>query len=86
MKNEIKKDCGCDDGCCQPKKSKLWAKILFAVVIVAAIAIIAIKFTGNNNNSDNKSTMVKNEKIGATDSTKSCCPKSNASCCPKGKK
>lgn len=86
MENEVKQDCGCNDGCCQPKKSKPWTKILFAVVIIAAIAIIAIKFSGNNNNSDNKSTMIKNEKIGPTDSTKSCCPKSNSLCCPKGKK
>jgi hypothetical protein len=86
MENEAKKDCGCDDGCCQPKKSKPWMKILFSVVLAAAIIIVVIKVTDSNNNAGNKSGMIKNEKVGPTDTTKSCCPKSNATCCPKGKK
>ena len=87
MENETKKDCGCDDGCCQPKKSNLWTKVVFIVVIVAALAIVAIKFTGGSNKDANNATMVKNEKIGAADSTKPCCAQGNSSCCEKkGKK
>ena len=86
--NEVKQDCGCDDGCCSPKtkKSKLWTKILFIVVIAAAVTVVIIKVAGNSGKSDNKSTMVQNAKIGAKDTTKPCCAKGNSSCCDKGKK
>lgn len=47
--NDKKNDCGCDSGCCQPKKSKLWAKLLFILVFLAASAIIIIKVTGKSN-------------------------------------
>ncbi len=44
--NKTKDDCGCSDGnCCTPKKSTPWTKILFIVVIVAALAIIVMKFS-----------------------------------------
>lgn len=37
------KDCGCEGGCCPPKKKNPFAKIIFAVVILAALGVIAIK-------------------------------------------
>ena len=36
-------DCGCDGECCPPKKSNPLTKIIFAVIILAALAIVAVK-------------------------------------------
>jgi len=47
MEND-KTDCGCGSDCCQPKKSKLWMKIVLVVVILAAVAIVTFKFVGKN--------------------------------------
>jgi len=38
-----KNDCGCDGNCCPPKKKSIWPKIIFTIVILAAIGIIAAK-------------------------------------------
>ncbi|MDR2586598.1 MAG: hypothetical protein LBC84_10360 [Prevotellaceae bacterium] len=45
--NNSNQDCGCSDGCCAPqKKGKLWSRIVFIVIIVAAATIVTIKLTG----------------------------------------
>jgi len=36
-------DCGCEDGCCPPKKSNPFKMIIFAVIILAAMGIVAFK-------------------------------------------
>lgn len=36
-------DCGCEGNCCPPKKNNRIAKIIFAVIILAAVGIIAVK-------------------------------------------
>jgi hypothetical protein len=36
-------DCGCADGNCKPKKKNPGSKLIFGVVILAALAIIGIK-------------------------------------------
>jgi len=41
--NLEKKDCGCDVDCCPPKKKSIWPKIIFTIVILAAIGVIAAK-------------------------------------------
>ena len=65
-----KQDCGCSDGCCTPKKkSTLWTKILFIVIILAAGTIITVKLTG-------KTGTPANAKCCETSQTQS------SSCCP----
>jgi hypothetical protein len=50
MENQFNstQDCGCSTGdCCQPqKKNTLWKKILFTVIILAAVAIVVLKMAG----------------------------------------
>jgi hypothetical protein len=36
-------DCGCDGDCCPPKKSNPFTKIIFIVVVVAALGIVGVK-------------------------------------------
>ncbi len=35
--------CNCEGDCCPPKKKSIWPKIIFTVVILAALGIIAAK-------------------------------------------
>ena len=82
--NKEKKDCGCGPDCCPPKKNKLWMKIVFGAVILAAIAIISIKLCCPGCGSDNKCSG-KTEKSCCADSTKpdKCKDAKTASCCSK---
>ncbi len=86
--NKTKDDCGCSDGnCCTPKKSTPWTKILFIVVIVAALAIIVMKFSCGSCKTEACTSQVKTDSAGGTDSTtKPCCADPNASCGDKSKK
>jgi len=85
-------DCECGSDCYQPKKNnKLWTKIVFTIVMVAAVAIVTIKLVNKNTEGP----------VAAKDSL--CCPKAcsdtsgvnlvqitnpgeNPPCCPKSKK
>jgi hypothetical protein len=46
--SENKTDCGCNTGCCEPKKSGLWKKIVFGIIILFAAFVIFIKLSGSN--------------------------------------
>ena len=79
-------DCGCEDGNCKPKKSNLLTKIIFAVILLAAIGIIAVKLTSHSAPAAGKEEACKpgssccdTTKGKTCDTTKgsSCCPKSN---------
>jgi len=68
-------------------------KIVFIVIVVAAIAIVTVKLVNSNNcKSDVKGAAVTTEKSGFNDSAttikcaKPCDPKKNPACCPKAKK
>ena len=80
-----KEDCGCDDGCCQPKKKNIWSKILFGVILLAAVAIIGIKLTGRSGNASGKQTITTPGKVSACDTskTKTCDTTKGSSCCSK---
>lgn len=84
--NKTKQDCGCGDGCCTPSKSKLWMKILFAIIIIAAIAIVSYKLVNNNTSSAKVGATIGTEKSGCCDSSKTkSCESGNKSCCPENK-
>jgi len=89
--NNTKQDCGCGGtDCCTPSKSKLWMKIVFIVVIAAAVTIAVLKLTGNCSMCGNKTTVTTEKSCGGADSTKKCggdttkvCdPQKKSSCCP----
>lgn len=83
MESENKKqDCGCSDpNCCTPKKSNLWMKIVFAVIVVAALLIVAIKLMNNDKPDQGNSNAI--NKSGCDTTVKSCDPGKNPGCCPK---
>ena len=71
-KENSKQDCGCSDGCCTPKKkSNLWTKILFIVIILAAGTIVAAKLIGKPNSAP---------------VAKCCTATQGSSCCPQAVK
>jgi len=77
MENENKsnQDCGCGSDCCPPKKNKLWMKLVFIAIVVAAVGIVTVKLISSN-------TSDSTEKSSCCDTTKSkgCCEKENHSC------
>ena len=93
--NNSNENCNCSDGCCQTKKrNNLWTKILFIVIVVAAISIISVKLTSKNcNTQPNSATSnsVQNPKPSCCDTTKqiNCTEGTNQSnkkpCCPRSK-
>jgi hypothetical protein len=87
--NKPKQDCGCSDpNCCAPKKNNLCMKIIFIVIVVAAIGIVAVKLINNKGKSELKGAAVTTEKssCGDTSNTKACDPSKNSPCCSKAKK
>lgn len=84
--NKEKQDCGCSGpDCCPPKKNKLWMKILFGVIILAAATIITIKLACPH--CGGKEKCAGTEKSCCADSTKSGGCSEKKSGCPmeKGK-
>jgi hypothetical protein len=65
--NNSNQDCGCSDGCCTPqKKSNLWKRLLFCIIILAAGTIITVKLVAKNSET----------------TAKCCPQTTNPSCCP----
>ncbi len=78
-------DCGCEDGNCQPKKSNPIRKIIFAVIVLAALAIVTVKLVskpvlvpGKEASCKPGSSCCDTAKATTCDTTKgsSCCSKS----------
>lgn len=75
-----KQNCSCDSGCCQPQKSNTLTRLIFIIVIVAALAIVGFKMVNNKDsrqqgNQGNPAAC--DTTAGCNDST------ANSSCCPK---
>ena len=82
-----KQDCGCDDNCCQPKKSNIFTKLIFAVILLAAIGIIAVKLFYHPAPAANQQ-LFKDPNAKAwcdTTANKTCDTTKGSSCCPKSK-
>ncbi len=91
--NDSKQNCDCGPDCCTPKKkNKLWMKLLFILIILAAVAIITVKLAGKNHSEANvtKDTVNVQQTAGCCDTTgiKTCVKVCNPSqgCCPQSKK
>jgi len=78
-------DCGCTDGSCKPKKKNIFSKILFAVILLAALAIIGVKLTGRSGNTPDKQSLSAPGKAACCDTakTKTCDTTKGSSCCSK---
>lgn len=78
-------DCGCTDGSCKPKKKNSFSKILFAVILLAAVVIIGIKLAGRSGNASDKQSVAVPGKVSGCDTTKTktCDTPKGSSCCPK---
>ncbi len=84
-------DCNCGGDCCQPKKKSIWPKVIFTLVMLAAMGVIVVKLFFTS--SPVTSTPVKNSQIVNdqnspkwADSCKSasgCDTTKGSSCCPK---
>ena len=87
MENEKMKDpdCGCSDGSCEPKKKNVFSKVLFAVILLAALAIIGIKLAGGPDDVSAKQVNAAPGKAAVCDTTKgnTCDTTKGTSCCPK---
>ncbi len=80
-----KQDCGCEGGCCPPKRKNPFTKILFAVVIVAALGIIGFKLFHQKAPAAAKSSCCPQSSTSACDTAKktTCDTIKGSSCCPK---
>lgn len=85
VENDLQKqrDCGCDGDCCPPKKSNPLTKIIFAVIILAALVIVAVKvFKQPVETSDKASCCPPSSKCDTVKTT-ACDTTKDSSCCPK---
>jgi hypothetical protein len=81
--------CDCKDNCCQPKKKSFLPKIIFSVVILAALGIILVKlfFSASPVPASNQQVFRDPNSPARCDTTatKSCDTTKGSSCCPKSK-
>jgi arsenate reductase len=88
---DVKQDCGCEDGCCPPKKKNPFTKWIFAVIILAALGIIGFKLfchqTPKNESCCPPGSSVlcdsTNKATGDTTKAAPCDTTKGSSCCPK---
>lgn len=82
---ENQQDCGCEGGCCPPKKSKVLPKIIFTVILVAALGVVAVKlFLQPAPVTAKESCCPPGSTSGCdTSKTATCDTTKGSSCCPK---
>jgi hypothetical protein len=87
------KECNCEGNCCPPPPKRPWNKILFFLVILAALAIVAFKLsTKEQNTAVPAKDTISAEKTSVVDSSaaagcgKDCNSSGKSSCCQEAKK
>jgi len=86
MENNTKStpDCGCEDGCCTPKKKPNWVKYLSILILLAAISIVAVKIVRDKKQPANQCTSASGKSCcGDSSKTAKCDTTKGSSCCPK---
>jgi hypothetical protein len=80
-----KQNCGCTDGNCKPKKKNIFSKLIFAVILLAAVAIIGIKLSGHSGSASGKQSVAVPGKTSCCDTSKkkTCDTTKSSSCCSK---
>jgi hypothetical protein len=83
--NNEKQDCGCNDGNCKPKKKNIGSKLIFGIIILAALAIIGVKLSGFTGTASVKQSVTAPGKVSSCDTskTKTCDTTKGSSCCSK---
>jgi hypothetical protein len=78
-------NCGCNDDSCQPKKKNIFSKLIFAVILLAAVAIIGVKLAGRSGNIPGKQLITAPGKASCCDTSKAktCDTTKGSSCCSK---
>jgi len=78
-------DCGCEGNCCLPKKKNPLTKIIFAIILLAAIGIIAVKLFHQPAPASAKEACCPPGSAAGCDTTKNaaCDTAKGSSCCPK---
>jgi hypothetical protein len=80
-------DCGCDGNCCTPKKKSILPKLIFAVVMLAALGVIAAKLSMQPDPSPAAGRQVPSDQGSPaccdSSASKTCDTTKTSSCCPK---
>jgi hypothetical protein len=85
-KSDNQNDCGCEGGCCPPKKKSIVPKVIFSLVVVAALGIILAKlFLSSPAPASNQKALRDSNSPVSCDSAgaKTCDTAKGSSCCPK---
>ncbi|MEI7726115.1 MAG: hypothetical protein WCK09_13490 [Bacteroidota bacterium] len=80
-----RQDCGCEDGCCPPKKSNMMSKIIFAVILIAALGVVGVKLFHHPAVPAVKESCCPPGSASGCDTSKTatCDTTKGSSCCPK---
>ncbi len=83
--NDINNNCNCEGGCCTPKKNTNARKIIFAIILLAAIGVIAFKLVNKPAPVAVKESCCPTKFTTGYDTTKNkaCDTTKGSSCCPK---
>ena len=89
IKNQLvgpdKQKCDCEGNCCPPKKNNNVAKIIFTIVLLAAISVIVFKLVNKPAPAAVKESCCPPKFTTGYDTTKNvtCDTTKGSSCCPK---
>jgi hypothetical protein len=78
-------DCNCEGNCCPPKKNNITPKIVFAIVLLAAIGVIVFKLVNKPVPAAVEESCCPPQFTTGYDTTKNatCDTTKGSSCCPK---
>jgi hypothetical protein len=84
---EGQNDCNCDGECCPPGKNNIFSKLIFAVIILTAMGIVAVKIFYHQAPAVNHQGLNNKGAAACCDTTpaKPCDTTKGSSCCPKSK-
>jgi len=80
-----RKDCGCEDGCCPPKKNNPLTRIAAIVILLAALGIIAFKLISGPSAQQTEGACCPGGSEACADSARGtpCDTATSSSCCQK---
>lgn len=84
---DSRNDCNCEGGCCAPKKRTILPKLIFSLVVIAALGIILVKlFLHSSTAPAANQQMLRDQDTPAlcdSSGNKTCDTAKSSSCCPK---
>jgi hypothetical protein len=83
----IQNDCNCEGNCCPPKKKTILPKIIFSIVVLAALGIILVKLFFHSSPAPAANQQLFRDPnspvLCDSNGTKTCDTAKGSSCCPK---